>query len=139
MLLLIVKLWLEICLYQVIIEKLTGSNIDDLDKRKFLVPSDLTIGQLVWIIRKRIKVPSEKALHVYVHRTIPSTRSVHSNGNSFLVSSKALGPNLCLENYKLISYPSVICHLLNTTCTAPLVLDPDFHFSNSIPYNAAAS
>lgn len=57
----------------VIIEKLAGSNIDDLDKRKFLVPSDLTIGQLIWIIRKRIKLPSEKALHIYVHRTIPSS------------------------------------------------------------------
>lgn len=59
---------------QVIIEKLHGSDIDDLDKRKFLVPSDLTIGQLIWIIRKRVKLPAEKALYVYVNRTIPVAR-----------------------------------------------------------------
>lgn len=75
----------------VIIERLHGSDIDDLDKRKFLVPSDLTIGQLIWIIRKRVKLPAEKALYVYVNRTIPvASTSVgevyeeHKDEDSFL-------------------------------------------------------
>ena len=38
----------------VICEKNEGSNIADLDKNKFLVPSGLTVGQFVLVLRKRI-------------------------------------------------------------------------------------
>ena len=41
----------------VIIEKDFNSDIIDLDKNKYLVPDELTIGQLVYFIRKRIKLP----------------------------------------------------------------------------------
>ena len=35
-------------------------NIADIDKQKFLVPKDMTIGQFVYVIRKRINIKSEK-------------------------------------------------------------------------------
>jgi GABA(A) receptor-associated protein len=57
----------------VIIEKLPGSQVNGLDKRKFLIPSDISISQLCWIIRKRIRLESEKALFLFVGKTIPST------------------------------------------------------------------
>lgn len=57
----------------VIIEKLPSSSIDDMEKKKFLIPNELSIGQLIWIIRKRIKLPAEKAIFIYVQRTIPAT------------------------------------------------------------------
>lgn len=55
----------------VIIEKEPGAQVGDLDKKKFLIPSDISISQLMWIIRKRISLPHEKALFLYVGRTIP--------------------------------------------------------------------
>lgn len=55
----------------VIIEKELGAQVGDLDKKKFLIPSDISISQLIWIIRKRIELPPEKALFLYVGRTIP--------------------------------------------------------------------
>ena len=44
-----------------------------IDKRKYLVPSDLTIGQFIYVIRKRLQLPSEKAIFLFVGNTIPST------------------------------------------------------------------
>ncbi|KAH0504535.1 Gamma-aminobutyric acid receptor-associated protein-like 2 [Microtus ochrogaster] len=50
----------------VIVEKVSGSQIVDIDKRKYLVPSDITVAQFMWIIRKRIQLPSEKAIFLFV-------------------------------------------------------------------------
>ncbi|XP_028289916.1 gamma-aminobutyric acid receptor-associated protein-like 2 [Gouania willdenowi] len=57
----------------VIIEKVPGSQIVDIDKRKYLVPSDITVGQLMCIIRKRIRLPSEKSIFLFVSRTVPQS------------------------------------------------------------------
>ena len=54
----------------IICEKSTNSTIDDIDKNKFLVPSDLTVGQFVYIIRKRIKLEPEKAIFIFVNNSI---------------------------------------------------------------------
>jgi len=48
--------------------------VNSLDKRKFLIPTDISISQLVWIIRKRVHLESEKALFLFVGKTIPSSR-----------------------------------------------------------------
>ena len=64
--------------FPVIVEK--GSNSDDvpdLDRHKFLVPNDLSIANLMYIIRKRIKLSSEKSLYLFI-------------GGSFAPTSKLL-------------------------------------------------
>ena len=48
----------------VICEKSDGSDIADIDKKKYLVPSDLTVGQFVYVIRKRIKLAPEKVSEI---------------------------------------------------------------------------
>lgn len=42
-------------------------NIDGKKFRKFLVPDDLTVGQFVYTVRKRVKLPSEKAMFIFVN------------------------------------------------------------------------
>ncbi|XP_075256954.1 gamma-aminobutyric acid receptor-associated protein-like 2 [Convolutriloba macropyga] len=59
----------------VIVEKVPRSEIDDIDKRKYLVPSDITVAQFLWILRKRIHLPPERALFLFVGKMIPSTSS----------------------------------------------------------------
>eukprot|EP00126_Sphaerothecum_destruens_P007225 Sdes_comp19748_c0_seq1m11761 len=44
----------------VIVEKAEKSDITEIDKKKYLVPMDLTVGQFVYVIRKRIKLSPEK-------------------------------------------------------------------------------
>ena len=52
-----------------------GNNCPEIDKKKFLVPRDLTVGQFVYIIRKRLNLPPEKGLFVFVNGMIPPTSS----------------------------------------------------------------
>jgi GABA(A) receptor-associated protein len=59
----------------VICEKNSKSLIDDLDKKKYLVPVDLTAGQFVYVIRKRLRLPAEKAIFLFVASVIPPTSS----------------------------------------------------------------
>lgn len=48
-------------------------DLHDIDKNKYLVPDDLTFGQFVFVIRKRLNLTSEKALFLFVNNTlIPS-------------------------------------------------------------------
>uniref|UniRef100_A0A7N6A007 GABA(A) receptor-associated protein b n=1 Tax=Anabas testudineus TaxID=64144 RepID=A0A7N6A007_ANATE len=58
---------------QVIVEKAPKARIGDLDKKKYLVPSDLTVGQFYFLIRKRIHLRAEDALFFFVNNVIPPT------------------------------------------------------------------
>ena len=72
----------------VICEKTEKSNVQDIDKKKYLVPADLTCGQFVYVIRKRLKLPAEQAIFLFVngigfHRF--SYRTTHSPQSVFLI------------------------------------------------------
>ncbi|KAI7757020.1 hypothetical protein M8C21_004042 [Ambrosia artemisiifolia] len=51
----------------VIVERAERSHIADIDKNKYLVPADLTVGQFVYVVRKRIKLSPEKAIFVFAN------------------------------------------------------------------------
>ncbi|CAO3619121.1 unnamed protein product [Mucor fragilis] len=57
----------------VICEKVEKSDIPTIDKKKYLVPADLTVGQFVYVIRKRIKLSPEKAIFIFVNEILPPT------------------------------------------------------------------
>ncbi|KAG2489805.1 hypothetical protein HYH03_011754 [Edaphochlamys debaryana] len=63
----------------VIVEKAERSDIPDIDKKKYLVPSDLTVGQFVYVIRKRIKLSPEKAIFIFVKNVLPPTAALMSS------------------------------------------------------------
>eukprot|EP00293_Proteomonas_sulcata_P012952 CAMPEP_0184288040 /NCGR_PEP_ID=MMETSP1049-20130417/499_1 /TAXON_ID=77928 /ORGANISM="Proteomonas sulcata, Strain CCMP704" /LENGTH=108 /DNA_ID=CAMNT_0026594227 /DNA_START=859 /DNA_END=1185 /DNA_ORIENTATION=- len=62
----------------VIVERAAGSDIPDIDKKKYLVPTDLTVGQFVHVIRKRIMLNPEKAIFIFVNNVLPPNASVMS-------------------------------------------------------------
>ncbi|XP_048618841.1 autophagy-related protein 8f isoform X1 [Brassica napus] len=62
----------------VIVEKAEKSDIPTIDKKKYLVPADLTVGQFVYVIRKRIKLSSEKAIFIFVDNVLPPTGALMS-------------------------------------------------------------
>jgi len=49
------------------------NQIPALDKVKYLVPNDLSMGQFIYVIRKRIKLAPEKAMFVMINGTLPPT------------------------------------------------------------------
>jgi GABA(A) receptor-associated protein len=50
-----------------------------LDKSKYLVPYDLTVSQFLYVIRKRIKLPSEQALFVFFNKSLPHSSDTLGN------------------------------------------------------------
>ena len=78
----------------VIVQRNTKNNNNEtpkIDKEKFLVPGDLTLGQFVFVIRKRINLSPEKALFLFVGNTLPTTGSLmreiyqaHKDNDGFL-------------------------------------------------------
>jgi len=57
----------------IIVEAKPNTKLDDLDKRKYLVPKEMTVGQFLYIIRKRLKLKPEQAIFVFVDNKMPST------------------------------------------------------------------
>ena len=57
----------------VIVEKNPNTHIADIDKHKFLVPADITVAQFLWIIRKRIDLSAEKALFLFIGKSMPQS------------------------------------------------------------------
>ena len=63
----------------VIIEKaFNDTYLDSLDKIKYLVPCDLTVGQLMYVVRRRLKLEPEKALFFLVNETMPAATALVS-------------------------------------------------------------
>ena len=67
------------------------SNIPEIDKKKYLVPSDLTMGQFVFVIRKRINLDPSIAIFLFIDDIIPPTAYListlyqeHKNADGFL-------------------------------------------------------
>jgi GABA(A) receptor-associated protein len=54
----------------VIVDVAEKSNLF-LDKKKYLVPKNITVGQFLYILRKRIKLLPENGLFLFVNEKIP--------------------------------------------------------------------
>lgn len=88
-----------------ICEKVEKSDIATIDKKKYLVPADLTVGQFVYVIRKRIKLSPEKAIFIFVDEVLPPTAALMS---SIYEEHKVCNiSNLCLLNSMI---RSLICN-----------------------------
>ena len=60
----------------VIVTKSEKSNISDINKCKFLVPSDLSVGQFIYIIRKRVKLNSEDAIFLFFNNSLQPSHAL---------------------------------------------------------------
>lgn len=83
-----------------IIEVSNNSGLPELDKAKYLVPKDLSIGQFLFVIRKRLRVPPEKAVVLFIEGKLPPTNALLSEIDSHNKSSDGFVYGLiCSENY----------------------------------------
>ncbi|XP_029644649.1 gamma-aminobutyric acid receptor-associated protein-like 2 [Octopus sinensis] len=92
----------------IIVEKLPRSHIQALEKKKFLVPSDLTVAQFMWMLRKKIQLPSEKAIFLFVGRMLPQSSAnmgqvyqEHKDEDGFLYVAYSGENTFGLSNYIL--------------------------------------
>ena len=75
----------------VIVGKADDSLIPDIDKHKFLVPRDITLGQFSYILRQRIKLTQEHALFLFIDNHMPLASTlmgaiydIHKDQDNFL-------------------------------------------------------
>lgn len=62
--------------FPIICEKNEKSvNTPDIDKIKYLLPYDLTIGQFIYVIRKRLCIKSEQGIFLFINGFIPPSSS----------------------------------------------------------------
>jgi GABA(A) receptor-associated protein len=61
----------RVCIYMV--KSTNKPSLPDLDKNKYLVPIDITVGQLAYIIRKRIHLCPAAAMFLLINNTMLST------------------------------------------------------------------
>ena len=62
----------------VIVEKSSRSKVQDIDKNKYLVPDDLTIGQFIFVIRKRLKLTPDKAIFLFINNKLMPSHTLMS-------------------------------------------------------------
>ncbi|KAJ8754673.1 hypothetical protein K2173_010764 [Erythroxylum novogranatense] len=60
----------------IIVEKAAKSDVPDIDKQRFLVLGQMTVGQLVFLIRKKIMLSAEKAIFIFINDILPPTSSI---------------------------------------------------------------
>ena len=82
----------------VICEKSSESDIADLDRRKFLIPQDLIMSQFNYVVRRRLVLPPENALFIFLtddhklpsgNATMMSLYDSHCNEDGFLYMTYA--------------------------------------------------
>ncbi|KAF1800182.1 autophagy protein Atg8 ubiquitin like protein [Mucor lusitanicus] len=56
----------------IICEKVEGNSIARMSKQKYLIPSDICLGQFIYSIRKNIKLSEEKVIYMYIGGSIPT-------------------------------------------------------------------
>lgn len=56
----------------VIVKKADKSKLPDIDRKKYLVPKEVTVGQFIAIIRSRIKLDPSQAIFVFINNELPS-------------------------------------------------------------------
>ncbi|XP_065913963.1 gamma-aminobutyric acid receptor-associated protein-like 2 [Dysidea avara] len=57
----------------IIVQKVPSSTLPDIEKGKFLQPDDLTIAQFMYIVRKRINLPPEQTMFLFIQKRLPET------------------------------------------------------------------
>lgn len=61
----------------IVVCKSKNDSLPDIDKQKYLVPKDMSIGQFMYVIRKRIKLEANQALFILINSTLqPSNKSI---------------------------------------------------------------
>lgn len=87
----------------VIVEKARNAPKDtpDIDRKKYLVPRDISISQFMYVIRNRIHMPTEKVYfylsititcHQQVLRLVPFTKNIKTQMDSYISRTPLKAP-----------------------------------------------
>ncbi|XP_044492865.1 autophagy-related protein 8i-like isoform X2 [Mangifera indica] len=90
----------------VIAERYSKTDLPEMEKKKFLVPRDMSIGQYIHILSSRLHLTPGKALFVFVKNTLPQTATlVDSVYESFKDEDGFL--YMCYSSEKTFGYAGI--------------------------------
>jgi GABA(A) receptor-associated protein len=61
------------------IVEIVGDKLPAIDKNKYLIPSDLTVGQFMYVIRKRLELSPELAIFMFFNNSLEPTSKLMTN------------------------------------------------------------
>lgn len=80
----------------------------ELEKNKYIVPKDITVIQFIYVLRERLKIPQEKALFLFIGKTLhPTSESLGKIYEQFKDQDGLLYCRLEGENTFGYSYPNL--------------------------------
>lgn len=59
----------------VIVDKDPKCKLPDIERQKFLVPSDLSSGHFVFVVRKRINLSQNESIFIFINKKLPGPSS----------------------------------------------------------------
>jgi GABA(A) receptor-associated protein len=62
----------------VVLIKNNSAHIPNIDKEKFLVPNTMTVGEFIYMIRKRIILESHQAIFIFFNNNLVNTSALMS-------------------------------------------------------------
>ncbi len=69
-----------------------------LDKKKYLVPKDLSIGQFMMIVRSKVNIKPEESMFIFIDNLIPCSTDLIQQLYANHQKDGILYVTLCLEN-----------------------------------------
>ncbi|KDP28320.1 hypothetical protein JCGZ_14091 [Jatropha curcas] len=60
----------------VIVERYSKTDLPEMEKKKYLVPRDMSVGQFIHVLSSRLHLTPGKALFVFVKNTLPQTATL---------------------------------------------------------------
>ena len=63
----------------IFVNKKEGSTVNDIERHKYLVPKDMTMGNFIYILRKNIKLESNQALFVFINNRMVCNTEIVGN------------------------------------------------------------
>ena len=97
--------------------KNASSNCPNIDKNKYLVPNDLTVSHFIYVIRKRLKLPPEKAIFIFINGSMPSGSTllyhlydIYKDKDGFLYVTYTFENTF---GYNFIFHTIVLLHILH--------------------------
>ena len=62
----------------ILLTKSKSSYISNIDKEKFLVPNNMTVGEFMYMIRKRIILEAHQAIYIFFNNNLVNTSALMS-------------------------------------------------------------
>tara|TARA_B100000161_G_C33466961_1_gene376167 strand:- start:260 stop:616 length:357 start_codon:yes stop_codon:yes gene_type:complete len=84
----------------IIVTPFKKCTLPNIDKNKYLVPNDLTVGQFLYVIRKRIKLDAAQSVFMYVNDSVlpPTSATMISLYRDYKDEDGFLYMSYCGEN-----------------------------------------